>query len=148
MKTEEKDGMPGIGMGEWTYYPDFGRLMSKNGKEYFLDNRLNKLLGFLLQKKAIIVTRDEILDSVWAEVQVNEENLTKGVFDLRKFLKEKEITGVEIETIRNVGYRLTVQKRVEKSRKSILKLAAKSLLFLFLILGFLIMLIRAINYEN
>ena len=148
MNTEGKERMPKVEIGEWIYYPDFGRLMSQNGQEHFLDNRLNKLLGFLLQNKATIVTRGEILESVWAEVRVNEESLTKGIFDLRKFLKEKQIMGVEIETIRNVGYRLSVQKRTGKSRKSILKLAAKSILFLFLILGFLIMLIRAINYEN
>jgi len=137
-------------IGAWTYYPDFGRFINQEGLEYFLDNRLNKLLNLLLKRNASIVKRGEIIESVWSEVQVNEENLTKGVFDLRKFLKEKEIDGVEIETIRNVGYRLNTKPQtvlVPKS-KPILKFALKSLVYMVLIIGFLIILIRAIQYEN
>ena len=60
----------------------------------------------LLNANGSVVRR--LIDAVWRDVQVNEESLTKGIFDLRRFCEEKAMTQIEIRTIRNVGYQLKV----------------------------------------
>jgi DNA-binding winged helix-turn-helix (wHTH) protein len=134
-------------IGNWTYDPTFGRFFSREGDEFFLDQRLNKLLMLLVDRQDKIVKREEIIDYVWKNVLVNEENLTKGIFDLRKLLKQKGLSELQIDTIRNVGYRLTIQEE-EKPLRPMVKLMLKSTIYLFLLLSLAIMFIRAIRYEN
>ena len=136
-----------IKIGNWNYNPDYGRLSNTEGKEIFLDKRLNKLLTFLMNRKTVVVKRNEIIEFVWSDVQVNEENLTKGIFDLRKLLKENDIFEIEITTIRNVGYRLQIIEEKSKKR-AFSKLVLKSVMYLFLISSFIVLFIRAIRYEN
>ena len=147
MKSISYNEIPNVKFGPWTFYPKFGRFLNHNGKEFFIDNRLNKLLTLLIERNGSIVERDELIENVWNEVQVNEENLTKGIFDLRKLLKENEITEIEITTIRNVGYRLQINNRETKSKKITRRLLKSAVYFIFII-SFVIMFIRAIRYEN
>tara|TARA_Y100000588_G_scaffold394158_1_gene513173 strand:- start:823 stop:1089 length:267 start_codon:yes stop_codon:yes gene_type:complete len=85
----------------------------------------------------------------WGDVEVNEESLTKGIFDLRKFFKEGGMTRVEIETIRNVGYRLRVDETPRTSAgRRVSVLVLKVVLSIFLFLSFLSILVRAFRYEN
>ena len=149
MKSRLGNDKLAVTIGQWSFYPEFGRFLNQQGIEFFLDNRLNKLLQILIDKKETIVKRKEIIDYVWGEVIVNEENLTKGIFDLRKLLQEKEVSAIEIKTIRNIGYRLSIKKdKKNPTSKPVLRLVLKSLLYFFLISSFLIMFIRAIRYEN
>jgi len=135
-------------IGKWSYDPEYGRFMHVvEGREFFLDNRLNKLLKLLLEQKETILKRSEMLELVWKDVQVNEENLTKGIFDLRKVLKEQGVTEIEILTIRNIGYRLQI-KEVPLPKKQMLSLLLKAALYFIAILSFAILFIRAIRYEN
>ncbi len=135
-------------VGKWEYESDFGRFIDHSGNEEFLDKRLNRLLSYLVENANSIVKREQIIEHVWNDVQVNEENLTKGIFDLRKFLKDKGINEIEIETIRNVGYRLITSHELskKKSPKRELNWVAKSMIFTFFALTIVIILIRAINY--
>lgn len=136
-----------IKIGNWMFYPDHGRFINKAGHEFFLDKRLNSLLIFLIKRQESVVKRNEIIEHVWSDVQVNEENLTKGIFDLRRLLKHQEIDEIEINTIRNVGYRLRINK-TEMANKPYSKLLIKSVMYFLLIASFLIMFIRAIRYDG
>lgn len=138
-----------IQLGEWKYFTEYGRFLKKDKEELFLDTRLKKLLNYLFENEGEIIRREEIIEFVWGEVIVNEENLTKAVFDLRKLLKSKGISGFQISTIRNIGYRLTMlDKPGNEKRKLVGRLIFKAAIYLFLIASFLIMFIRAIRYEN
>ena len=134
-------------IGLWEFQSEFGRFVHKDGSEFFVDNRLNKLLTILLVKKETIIKRQELIDFVWDQVQVNEESLTKAIADLRKLMKEKEISDIEINTIRNIGYRLHLNEFQKTTpSKSLFKILYKSAFYFFLISAFLIMFIRAIRY--
>ncbi len=138
-------------IGSWLYEPEFSRLSDESGEEIFLEARLNKLFAFLLQNEGDILHRSDIMDMVWPLVRVNEDSLTKGVFDLRRLIQDKGLNEVEIETIRNVGYRLVLSQSpvaASKSRKHKLRFVAKAMLYTVLFLSFLVMFIRAIRYEN
>lgn len=134
-------------IGKWSYDPEYGRFIHLDGREFFLDNRLNKLLKLLLEQKEKILKRGVIIDLVWKDVQVNEESLTKGIFDLRKVLKEKGVTEIEILTIRNIGYRLRITEAPPRNKR-IFRLLLKAAVYFIAFLSFAILFIRAIRYEN
>ncbi len=136
-----------IVIGDWKYHKEFGRMINKDEVSFYVEKRLNKLLQILIEHQGTIIKRDQIIDYVWSEVHVNEENLTKGVFDLRKLLKKQGIDEIEIVTIRNIGYQLNI-KEGEKKERVFLKLALKAAFYLFIGISFLIIFIRAIRYEN
>lgn len=62
-------------------------------------------LLFLVQHRDRVVTKDELLREVWAEVVVEEGNLTQQIFLLRKALEDSADGQQYIATIPRVGYR-------------------------------------------
>ena len=145
MKSKIATGKTEIEIGKWTYHKEFGRLSNQRGIEYYIEKRLNKLFQILIENRESIVKRDEIIEYVWNEVLVNEENLTKGVFDLRRLLKKQGLNEIEIVTIRNIGYQLKI-KEEESKKRLIIKKLLKASIYVFMILSFMIMFIRAIRY--
>ena len=138
-----------IKIGTWIYNPGFGRFINKNQRELFLESRLHKIFNLLFEKRNCIVTRQEVINIVWKDVQVNEESLTKGVFDLRNFFKSNEIHQIKIETIRNIGYRLVFEEDempLVPLGNTLWKKIFKASLYLVGAFLFIIMLIRAIRY--
>ncbi len=134
-------------LGNWIFDPALNRFSTRQGEEFFIETRLKKLLLFLLLHKNTIVKRADIIDYVWKEVAVNEESLTKAVFDLRKLLKEKGISALHIETIKHVGYRATLSES-PKAQQRPMKWAIKAGLYLLAGSAFLVILIRAMRYTQ
>ena len=135
----------------WIFDPTHDRFINQDKQELFIEPRLSRILSVLIQKKGEIIRREEIIDAVWNDVYVNDESLTKGIFDLRKWLKKNGLYQIEIETIRAIGYRLNIKElqTVEKNTpKSVGKVILKGAFYLLIIMSFLIMLIRAVQYEN
>lgn len=89
---------------DWTVYPQL-HLIQNHRTEFTVKPRLMKLLEFFLLNNNEIVTREAILDYVWEDRIVTENLLTKSISELRKLLEEHFQDELQIETIRNVGYR-------------------------------------------
>lgn len=89
---------------DWTVNPKLN-LIQNHQTEFKVKPRLMKLLEFFLLNHNKVVTRDAILDYVWVDRIVTENLLTKSISELRKLLEEHFQDEVQIETIRNVGYR-------------------------------------------
>lgn len=147
MKARKNGGKSIEEIGRWVYKPEYGRFKNQKGNEFFLEKRLNKLLRLLIERKETIIKRSELLELVWKDVQVNEESLTKGVFDLRKLLKKEGVTEIEITTIRNIGYRLHIIEDQSKESR-LLKWVLKTAIYCLVLISFAIVIIRAIRYEN
>jgi len=147
MKSRKNGGQSIEEIGRWIYKPEYGRFKDRKGNEFFLEKRLNKLLRLLIERKETIIKRSELLELVWKDVQVNEESLTKGVFDLRKLLKKEGVTEIEITTIRNIGYRLHIIEDQSKESR-LLKWVLKTAIYCLVLISFAIVIIRAIRYEN
>ncbi len=148
---ENSPGVSGFRMGDCVFEPEYNRLISQQGEEHFIESRLAKILVTLLSANGSVVRRQELIEAVWSDVQVNEESLTKGIFDLRRFCEEKAIAQIEIRTIRNVGYQLKVDvapRSTIDAKRSIQVLVLKGVLVVFLLWSFLVLLVRAISYEN
>jgi len=81
-----------------------------------LPDKTFETLVALLRRRGSLVTKDELLQQVWPDTIVEENNLGKRVHVLRQFLGEAENGKGFIETVRGYGYRFVgVVKVVEVS---------------------------------
>ena len=64
-----------------------------------------ELLCLLTERRGEILTKDEILDRVWADSFVEESNLAQHIYRLRKKFKELGETDELIQTVPRRGYR-------------------------------------------
>jgi len=90
---------------EWTFEPAEWRLIYAGTAPVSLPNKTLELLVLLLDRAPGLVSKDEILGTVWSDAVVEEGNIAFHVALLRRTL---DIGGAErscIETVRGKGYR-------------------------------------------
>jgi len=83
------------------------RLLIAGGAPVPLTPKAFDTLVILIENRHRVVTKDELLRSVWPEVEVEEGNLTQQIFLLRKALAETAQQPRYIVTIPGHGYRFT-----------------------------------------
>ena len=81
------------------------RFLLNNGAPVALPPKAVELLIALVDKAGHVVSKDELMDTVWADAFVEEANLTQSIFVLRKALGETKNGSKFIETIPRRGYR-------------------------------------------
>jgi DNA-binding winged helix-turn-helix (wHTH) protein/pimeloyl-ACP methyl ester carboxylesterase len=81
------------------------RRLSRGGKVIPLRLKVFDTLLVLVENAGRLVTKQELLDAVWPETTVEENNLNHNVSVLRKALGEKATSQQYIETVPRVGYR-------------------------------------------
>ncbi|MEQ9424781.1 MAG: winged helix-turn-helix domain-containing protein [Cyclobacteriaceae bacterium] len=90
-----------IKVDRWTIRPDINRIESEKGTQN-VGPRVMDLLLELIKKPGQVHSREDLLRTVWGDVIVNEESLTKSISFLRQYFNDDDEV---IETIRSVGYR-------------------------------------------
>ncbi len=95
-------------LGRWTIDP-----MSREVSDGTSTTRLSpKAMGVLTEldrSGGQVVSRGELLDSVWAGVTVGEEVLTHAIAELRRAFDETARDPEVVETVHRAGYRLLVR---------------------------------------
>ena len=81
------------------------RRLSRAGEVIPLRLKVFDTLLVLVENAGRLVTKQELLDTVWPETTVEENNLNHNVSVLRKALGEKATGQQYIETVPRVGYR-------------------------------------------
>jgi pimeloyl-ACP methyl ester carboxylesterase/DNA-binding winged helix-turn-helix (wHTH) protein len=81
------------------------RRLSCGGQVIPLRLKVFETLRVLVENSGRLVTKQELLDTVWPETTVEENNLNHNVSVLRKALGEKATGQQYIETVPRVGYR-------------------------------------------
>jgi DNA-binding winged helix-turn-helix (wHTH) protein/pimeloyl-ACP methyl ester carboxylesterase len=81
------------------------RRLSRGGEVIPLRGKVFDTLTVLVENAGRLVTKQELLDAVWPETTVEENNLNHNVSVLRKALGEKATGQQYIETVPKVGYR-------------------------------------------
>src|SRR4029450_6650520 len=81
------------------------RLLSRGGQAIPLRLKVFDTLVLLVENAGRLVTKQELLDRVWPETTVEENNLNHNVSVLRKALGERATGQQYIETVPRVGYR-------------------------------------------
>jgi DNA-binding winged helix-turn-helix (wHTH) protein/pimeloyl-ACP methyl ester carboxylesterase len=80
-----------------------------------LRGKVFDMLSVLVENSGRLLTKQELLDAVWPETAVEENNLNHNVSVLRKVLGEKATGQKYIETVPKVGYRFTAPVEITAS---------------------------------
>lgn len=91
----------------WIFEPEQWRLANSTGGVVSLPNKTLALLALLLDRAPGLVSKDEILSTVWPDSVVEEGNIAFHIAMLRKTLDSAGDTSC-IETVRGRGYRFVV----------------------------------------
>ena len=84
--------------------PDTWRL-SRGGQEVHLEPVVLKLLIYLIANRDRLVTRQELMDTVWGDTVISESALSKAVARLRKALRDDSAAPRYLETVHSQGFR-------------------------------------------
>ena len=96
-------GSPTLAAGPWTI--DLAARTVQGPTAVALTRTEFDLLVFLARKQGAVATRDEILDAVWGAVVVDTHTIDNFVGALKK-----KLPGLEVKTVRGVGFRLLVDQ--------------------------------------
>jgi DNA-binding winged helix-turn-helix (wHTH) protein/tetratricopeptide (TPR) repeat protein len=98
--------MQGVSYQFGPFRVDRGRYqVTRDGEAVILTPQLMDLLLYLLDRPAVLVTKDELLDALWPGANVTENALTQAVSELRQALGDSAGAPHYIKTIARRGYR-------------------------------------------
>ena len=80
-------------------------MLSRGGSEIHLEPVVLKLLIYLIANRDRLVTRQELMDTVWGDTVISESALSKAIARLRKALGDDSATHRYLETVHSRGYR-------------------------------------------
>ena len=92
-------------LGPWSVEPS-RNVISRDGEERHLENRLMQTLVFLARHPGQTLSREQFFDSVWEGRVVNEEALSRAISLLRSVLDDNAQSPQFIKTVPGVGYQL------------------------------------------
>src|SRR3954451_13130957 len=81
----------------------------KDGEPVALEPKAFQVLLYLLQQRGRLITKDELLDAVWADSFVTQNALTRVIAQLRRALGDTSQNSRYIETVPTRGYRFIAQ---------------------------------------
>ncbi len=87
------------------------RILWRDGKRLPLSEKAFETLHALVRRGNHLVGKDELLNEIWADTIVEENNLDKNISLLRKVLGERSDKGKFIETVRGHGFRFVAEVR-------------------------------------
>lgn len=96
-------------LGAWRVEPG-SRSISDGTRQRRLTPRAMDSLLLLVRADGDVVTRQELLDTVWPDVTVTDESVTTAIAELRRSFSDRHL----IETIPRAGYRLTKRPQAER----------------------------------
>lgn len=102
-----ENGQKKIDFGQFTIDPD-QRQLFKNGRPTKLAPKTFEVLIRLAQAPNEVVTKDQLIGSVWPDSFVEDANLTVHISALRKVLNGDVKGGAMIETLPKIGYRFVI----------------------------------------
>jgi DNA-binding winged helix-turn-helix (wHTH) protein/energy-coupling factor transporter ATP-binding protein EcfA2 len=92
-------------VGEWLVEPERNRLVRESESKH-LDAKAIGVISFLARHPNDVVTKEQLIASVWDDAFVTDEVLTTAIWGLRKALGDDAKEPRYIQTIPRRGYRL------------------------------------------
>jgi len=87
-------------------------LLTRDAEPIPLTPKAAELLSLLVSRRGEVVSKDELMETLWPDAHVEEANLTQNVFLLRKALGETAQDRNYIITVPGKGYRFVADVRV------------------------------------
>jgi DNA-binding winged helix-turn-helix (wHTH) protein len=88
--------------------------LSKAGKVLMVEPKAFRVLLFLLQNPQRLISKQELLNSVWGDAIVTEGSLTRCIWLLRRLLEDDINQPRYIATVATVGYRFVCKVEVSE----------------------------------
>lgn len=101
------------------------RLLFHDGRPVPVTPKAFEILLGLVQSGGRVVSKDELMTTIWPNCFVEEGNLAQNIFLLRRVLGERKNEHKFIITIPGVGYRFAPQVRQSSTNPAIRKLVAR-----------------------
>jgi len=92
------------------YYPAQKKLTCANGQELTLRAQSLEVLGFLAENPNLVVSKDEIISSIWKTVNVTDDSLVQCISNIRRLLNDDNHN--ILQTLPKRGYRLLTASSV------------------------------------
>ena len=83
--------------------------LCRNGEEIHLEPVVLRLLIYLIENRDRLVTRHELMDTVWGDTVISESALSKAIARLRKALDDDPAAPRYLETVHSQGYRFVAE---------------------------------------
>src|SRR6185295_5717644 len=96
--------------GEFQFEVDSLRLL-RDGETVPLPPKAAALLQLFLERRGTVLKKDDIFAALWPNEIVEESNLTRNIYLLRKSLTQHAPEGQFIETLPKIGYRFLAETR-------------------------------------
>jgi DNA-binding winged helix-turn-helix (wHTH) protein len=80
-------------------------LLTHDGRAVDLSPRLVEILAFIVARGGEIVTKEELLEEFWPDVNVTENTLTRAIADIRKAIGEDAASPRFLQTVSRRGYK-------------------------------------------
>jgi Tol biopolymer transport system component/DNA-binding winged helix-turn-helix (wHTH) protein len=92
-------------IGDWLVQPALNRVLGEGGEQQ-VEPRLMHVLVCLASRPGEVISRTDLLETVWNGAIVQEEALTHAISQLRRLFGDDPRSPRVIETIHKTGYRL------------------------------------------
>jgi eukaryotic-like serine/threonine-protein kinase len=102
--TTERQRLPSVAFGPFAF-DTHTRLLRRGAQELALPPRVLGVLELLLQRAGDVVSRQELIDSVWKDAFVTDTSLAEAVSVLRQALDDDPQAPTYIQTLHRRGYR-------------------------------------------
>ena len=96
--------------------PSWEQVYYKNGERRPISTKLYYLLLLLVKSAGQVVSKDDMIDTLWPRQVVSDTTLAKQILRLRKLLKDHQREQPFIETHRGIGYRFTPTVTVSEAQ--------------------------------
>ncbi|MDQ2076883.1 winged helix-turn-helix domain-containing protein [Marinimicrobium sp. ABcell2] len=90
--------------GSYTYLPATGELRAADGAPVALRHKVSSLLTYLLENRARLVSKQELLEALWQHSDYRENSLTQSIKELRKALGDSARAPEFVKTFPQRGY--------------------------------------------
>ena len=94
-------------------------LFDSNGKPLQLMPKAFDILIYLVKNHQRVIEKDELMDAIWPDTVVEENNLTQNVSSIRKVLGERHRENRFIATVPGKGYKFVADVRIAARGDSI-----------------------------
>ena len=102
-------------LGEWLICPQLNTVQ-RDGTTVRLEQKFMQVLVCLAGRPSEVISKDELIRTVWADTFVTDDVLTRAVSELRRILKDDARQPHIIETVAKNGYRLIAPvQRIQNS---------------------------------
>lgn len=102
-------------LGEWLICPLLNTVQ-RDGTTVRLEQKFMQVLVCLAGRPSEVISKDELIRTVWADTFVTDDVLTRAVSELRRILKDDAKQPHIIETVAKNGYRLIAPvQRIQNS---------------------------------